>query len=147
MAWDYLPVKNAKQFEKENDFISQYVRQKSNKYKNEKIECDGIVFDSKKELNRYQELQLLLKAGEIRDLQLQVKYILIPTQREVFKDEDGNLKARKVIERECSYVADFVYIDKKGDTVVEDTKGFRTEVYKIKKKLMLQVHKIEIKEI
>ena len=112
---------------------------------------NGITFDSRKEAARYQELKLLEKAGEIEDLKLQVKYILIPMQRE----EDtvgtrGGIKRGKVIERECSYIADFVYKDpKSGETVVEDTKSpaTRTTEYIIKRKLMLHVHGIRIKEL
>ena len=58
----------------------------------------------------------------------------------------GCFKPGKLLEKECSYIADFVYIQN-GNLVVEDTKGFRTEAYKIKRKLMLHVHGIRIKEI
>ena len=107
------------------------------KYKAKKTEVDGIVFDSKKEAKRYQELILLERAGVISDLQRQVKFVLIPVQR-----ING-----KVIERECSYVADFVYKDKEENTIVEDTKGVKTKDYIIKRKLMLWVHGIRIKEV
>lgn len=73
----------------------------------------------------------LWRAGKLSDLKRQVKYELIPKQ---------------VWERACTYVADFVYIDSDGNTVVEDTKGVRTDAYRIKKKLMLWVHGIRIKE-
>ena len=110
-----------------------------NKYGSKKVEVDGIVFDSKKEANRYQELLLLEKAGEIEDLRRQVKYVLVPSQ----KDDRG-----KLIEREVSYMADFVYFDcRASEYVVEDTKGFKTKDYIIKRKLMLFVHGIRIKEI
>ena len=107
------------------------------KYKAKKTEIDGIVFDSKKEAKRYQELILLERAGVISDLQRQVKFVLIPVQR-----ING-----KVVERECSYVADFVYLDEAGKKVVEDTKGVKTKDYIIKRKLMLYVHGIRIKEV
>lgn len=94
-------------------------------------------YDSKKEHQRANQLKLMQRAGLISNLREQVKYVLIPTQR----DSQGNL-----LERECSYYADFVY-DKDGVTVVEDTKGFRTPEYKLKRKLMLHVHGISIKEI
>lgn len=106
------------------------------KYKSKKTEVDGVTFDSKKEAKRYQELRILEKAGEITDLQRQVKYELIPAQR-----IDG-----RVAERKVEYVADFVYTQD-GQTIVEDTKGFRTKDYIIKRKLMLWVHGIRIKEI
>lgn len=106
------------------------------KYRNKKITIDGITFDSRKEANRWMELKLLERAGEITDLQRQVKYELIPSQR---------IKG-KVVERPCKYVADFVYKEN-GKTIVEDTKGVRTEGYIIKRKLMLQVHGIMIREV
>ena len=69
------------------------------KYKSRKVTVNGVVFDSRKEANRWCELALLQKAGQVTDLQRQVKYELIPSQR-----IDG-----KVAERACNYVADFVY--------------------------------------
>ncbi|MFR8814384.1 MAG: DUF1064 domain-containing protein [Lachnospiraceae bacterium] len=122
------------------------------KYNNKKIEVDGMTFDSKKEANRYKELSLLQKAGEISGLQTQVRYVLIPSQREVSEEvytrgeNKGKNKPGKLLERECTYVADFVYY-KDGKVIVEDTKGFRTKEYIIKRKLMLYVHHIQIKEI
>lgn len=122
------------------------------KYNNKKIEVDGMTFDSKKEANRYKELSLLQKAGEISGLQTQVRYVLIPSQREVSEEvytrgeNKGKNKPGKLLERECTYVADFVYY-KNGKVIVEDTKGFRTKEYIIKRKLMLYVHHIQIKEI
>ena len=122
------------------------------KYKNKKIEVDGIVFDSKKEARRYQELKLLEKAGKITDLQMQVKFELIPAQREFTNEiytkgrNKGSFKKGKLLERECVYIADFVYWEN-GKRVAEDTKGFRTKDYIIKRKLMLYVHGIRIKEI
>ena len=94
-------------------------------------------YDSRKEHRRANELKLMQRAGLISNLRQQVKYVLIPTQR----DPAGNL-----LEKECSYYADFVY-DKDGVSVVEDTKGFRTPEYRIKRKLMLRIHGIVIKEI
>ena len=120
-----------------------------NKYHAEKVELDGEVFDSRKEARRWQDLRLLEKAGEISDLRRQVKYTLIPTQREAPTfTKTGKEKPGRVIEREVSYVSDFTYIDNRtGETVVEDVKGFRTEVYRIKKKLMLYVHGIRVTEV
>lgn len=122
------------------------------KYNNKKIEVDGMTFDSKKEANRYKELSLLQKAGKISGLRTQVSYVLIPSQREVSDEvytrgeNKGKNKPGKLLERECTYVADFVYY-KDGEVIVEDTKGFRTKEYIIKRKLMLYVHHIQIKEI
>lgn len=122
------------------------------KYGNRKTVVDGITFDSKKEANRFRELQLLERAGKITALQRQVKYVLIPTQRE-FSNEiykkgahQGHFKPGKVLEKECSYIADFAYIQD-GAYVVEDTKGVRTEAYKIKRKLMLERYEIQIREV
>jgi hypothetical protein len=121
---------------------------KSSKYGSKKVEVDGITFDSKKEAKRYQELRLLEKAGEISYLAMQVKFVLIPTQREPDTiGARGGIHKGKVIEKECAYIADFVYIDKEGNTCVEDTKGFKTKDYIIKRKLMLRVHNIRIKEV
>ena len=118
------------------------------KYNSVKTEIDGIIFDSKKEAARYQELKVLKQAGEITNLRRQVKYLLIPAQREPdYMDSKGRVKKGKVIERECAYFADFVYEDKDGNTIVEDTKGIRTPVYNVKRKLMLERHGIRIKEI
>ena len=119
-----------------------------NKYGANKIEIDGIKFDSKREARRYQDLVLLLKAGEISDLRMQVKYTLIPAQREPDTiGPKGGKKAGKVIEHEVSYIADFVYKDKDGNEIVEDTKGFRTKDYVIKRKLALYLLGIRIREV
>ena len=101
------------------------------KYKNRRLTApDGQVFDSVKEYHRWGCLRLLERAGAIKDLKRQVKYELIPKQ-------SG--------ERACNYIADFTYIEN-GELVAEDVKGVRTDAYKIKKKLMLWVHGIRIKE-
>lgn len=111
-----------------------------NKYNNKKCTVNGIVFDSRKEARRYQELLLLQRAGVIKNLQRQVKYVLIPAQYESYERYGKNgqrLKdGRKLIERECAYIADFVY-EEDGKTVVEDTKGFKTKDFIIKRKLLL----------
>lgn len=117
------------------------------KYGNKKIYEDGEVFDSKKEYRRWKELILLVKAGEISKLQRQVKYTLIPSQREPdIRGPRGGIRPGKLIEREVSYIADFVYTDKAGQTVVEDCKGLRTKEYIIKRKLMLHEYGVRIKE-
>ena len=106
------------------------------KYKNRKMTIDGEIFDSQREAQRYGELALLQRAGQISDLKRQVRYELIPTQR----------IGGKVVEKSCVYIADFVYTEN-GETVVEDTKGFRTRDYIIKRKLMLYVNGIRIREV
>lgn len=103
----------------------------ANKYGSRKMKApDGQVFDSVKEYYRWGCLRLMERAGAISDLKRQVKFELIPKQKG---------------ERPCYYIADFTYMEN-GELVVEDVKGVRTEVYKIKKKLMLWVHGIMIKE-
>lgn len=122
------------------------------KYNNRKIIVDGITFDSKKEAARYKELKMLERAGVIENLQRQVKYTLIPAQYErtdkVYAkgNNKGKPKKGRLIERECAYYADFVYICD-AETIVEDTKGMRTSEYIIKRKLMLYVHGIKIHEL
>lgn len=119
-----------------------------NKYHNKKTIIDGITFDSKKEAVRYQELKVLESAGVIKDLQRQVKFVLIPAQREPDTVSPSGRKIRgSLIERECSYKADFVYTDSYGRTRVEDVKGVRTSEYRLKRKLMLYIHNIRIEEI
>lgn len=122
------------------------------KYRNKKYEYDGIIFDSRKEGRRYAELKVMQKAGIIHDLQIQVKFVLIPAQYEESSEvytkgkKKGQKKRGKLLEKECSYIADFVYYEN-GQQIVEDAKGMRTEVYKIKKKMMLYFHGIRIKEV
>lgn len=117
------------------------------KYGNRKAEYQGEVFDSYRELDRWKELRLLEMAGEIQSLRRQVKYVLIPAQREPDTiGPRGGVHKGKLIEHERSYVADFVY-EQNGETVVEDAKGFKTDAYLLKKALMLWVHGIRIKEV
>lgn len=113
------------------------MRSSRSKYGSQKVTVGGVTFDSQREYRRFCELSLLERAGKITNLQRQVKYVLIPSQ----KDEKG-----KVIERECSYIADFVYVEN-GKLVVEDAKGYKTPEYRIKKKMALYFHGIRIKEV
>lgn len=99
------------------------------KYYSQKEIVDGITFHSKKEARRYRELKLMERAGVIKELQLQVPYTLIP------KSSHG---------RAIKYIADFVYFED-GKRVVEDTKGFRTKEYKLKKRMMAEMG-IDIRE-
>lgn len=117
------------------------------KYYSKKITRNGITFDSQKEYRRFCELSLLEKAGAITDLKRQVEFVLIPAQREPDKvGVRGGIIKGKTLELAVKYVADFVYTED-GKTVVEDTKGFRTKDYIIKRKLMLYVHGIRIREV
>lgn len=118
-----------------------------NKYGSRKITRDGETFDSQKEYRRFCELSLLERAGAITELKRQVEFELIPAQREPDTvGVRGGVKRGKTLELAVKYVADFVYKEN-GKTVVEDTKGFKTKDYIIKRKLMLWVHGIRIKEI
>ncbi|MDO4649168.1 MAG: DUF1064 domain-containing protein [Eubacteriales bacterium] len=109
----------------------------NNKFHAQKVFVDGEHFDSLREYRRWEELKLLEKAGEITDLERQVNFELIP------KQIDPN--TGKVKERACSYKADFVYTED-GQRIVEDSKGFKTPEYRIKKKLLLWRYGISIKE-
>ena len=112
---------------------------KKSQYNNQTPTFCGQKFDSIRELQRYKKLLTLEKSGKIENLERQVKFILIPTQR----DENG-----KLLEREVSYYADFVYTDAKtGLLIVEDVKGVKTDAYIIKRKLMLALYGIQIKEV
>lgn len=126
----------------------------SNKFNAKKIKYDGHIFDSTKEYKRYIELQNMLNNKEISNLELQKKYILIPKQvleyEEVLKS--GKVKTKTMtLEREVSYVADFYYKDKDGKEIVEDVKGCKFgaayNVFVLKRKLMLYIHNIQIKEV
>ena len=117
------------------------------KYGNQKITIDNITFDSTGEGLRYKELKLLEKTGQITDLQLQKKFIIVPEIREPDTvGPRGGEKKGKLIQSAAYYIADFVYYDKNGKLVVEDFKGFKTDLYKLKKKLMKYIYDIDIKE-
>lgn len=116
---------------------------KDNKYHARKVVAYGQTFDSEKEYARYLELKLLEKAGEIEDLKRQVRYELLPRQN----DENG-----KMVERPTVYVADFQYRDREtGELIVEDVKGYKRgqayAVFSLKRKLMLWLHGIRIREV
>lgn len=126
-----------------NPKYKQQQARKENKFHARKVVAQGQVFDSEKEYARYLELKLLEKAGEISQLERQVKYDLIPKQM----DEEG-----KMIERPTVYVADFQYRDNNtGEFIVEDVKGYRRgqayAVFSLKRKLMLWRYGIRIREV
>ena len=105
------------------------------KYKNKKVVYKDMKFDSKKEYLRYLVLEDMQRKKEISGLQVQVPFVLVPPF------QLNNIKYKGI-----RYIADFMY-KKDGKIVVEDVKGMKTDVYKIKKKLMAYMHKIEIKEV
>lgn len=111
----------------------------ANKYRNKKVTVDGILFDSKKESSIYLDLKAQQQQGELT-FEMQKQFELIPAQR----GDDG-----KVIERACTYKADFSVTYTDGEVVVIDAKGNRglDQKYPIKRKLMLWVHHIKIKEV
>lgn len=104
-------------------------RERSNKFRNKPVEIDGIRFASKREANRYSILKMLEKRGLIAGLALQPRFPL---------RVNGKLI--------CTYVADFLY-EEKGETVVEDAKGFRTPEYKIKAKLFEAIYGFPVREV
>jgi hypothetical protein len=105
------------------------------KYNNKKTTVEGIIFDSKKEANRYLELKLLEKAGQIKDLELQPKFELLPTVRRNGKTY-----------RKCTYIADFKYFDiKESKYIVEDVKGFKTKEFRLKEKMFVAKYDYELK--
>ncbi len=136
-------------------------RKNNTKLNNRSVVIDGITFQSIREGNRYCELKLLQRAGKISDLELQKRYELIPAQYETVETGEyykvgakkGQPKTKQVcVEQSLVYVADFVYKEN-GQTVVEDSKGFRDPSsstyakFVIKRKLMLWIHKIKIREV
>lgn len=121
------------------------------KYGNKKIKNAFGTYDSALEWSRYVFLSNRQKEGEISDLRRQVEYLLIPAQygTEIRHLKTKDKEVRVLLERPCSYIADFVY-ERNGKTIVEDCKGAKaiiTETAKIKKKLLLWVHGIELRYI
>lgn len=120
-----------------NKLLNNSIDTKQNKYKNKKVEYDGIKFDSIKEKKRYMQLLYLEKAGLIKDIKLQYEFELQPA---------FTLNKKKI--RKITYIADFYYYDNNlNDYVVEDVKGIRTDVYKLKKKMFEYKYQKEIIEI
>lgn len=127
---------------------------KKSKYFAKKTVVDGIEFDSKKESDHYLELKLLERAGKIKNLQLQVPFVLIPAQYETVTEytpkRHKEKKVKKLVESKISYIADFIF-ERDGNIVVEDVKGYKNstayEVYKIKRKLMLWIYGIKVVEV
>ena len=121
------------------------------KYGNHKIKNAYGTYDSQLEYARFIFLSNREKEGEITNLRRQVEYLLIPAQygTEIKHLKTKDKEVRVLLERSCSYVADFVY-ERNGKTIVEDCKGAKgiiTEAAKIKKKLLLWVHGIELRYV
>lgn len=121
---------------------------KKRKYGNKKVERDGMIFDSQREADRWTYLCQLMDAGVITELDRQVTFELLPAQYELSTvGVRGGKDRGKCIERSVKYIADFVYKDQLGRKVVEDTKGYKTPEYVLKRKMMLYIHGIRIKEV
>lgn len=122
---------------------------KKSKYGNKKTKYDGIEFDSKKEMYRYIRLKSMQDEGLISDLRMQASFEIIPA---VYEEQQVQLKTKvktvtKCIQKAVYYLADFVYKDKEGNVIVEDSKGYRTKEYLLKKKMMRAFLGITIKEV
>lgn len=118
------------------------------KYHARKVKRHGMIFDSRKEADRWDELVLLQRAGKITGLRRQVPFQILPTQRRPVWNEKKNAFIDKAVKQKVTYIADFVYIDSStGNEVVEDAKGYRTREYILKSKMMLYFHNILIKEV
>lgn len=126
------------------------------KLRNQKVTRGDKTFDSKREADRYEELVLMEKQGLIQNLEWQKEYLLIPAQYktvEQYGKHGMRLKDKRILlERKVTYIADFVY-EKDGETIVEDSKGYRNPSsapyakFVLKRKLMLWVHGIRITEV
>lgn len=113
------------------------INTKQSKYKNKKVVYNGIKFDSKKEMAYYIKLKMLEEKGKIKELELQKTYELQPS-----------FKVNGKTYRKITYKADFSYVSTEDDKLhIVDTKGFRTEVYKLKRKMFAYKYGIEIEEI
>ena len=109
---------------------------RKSKFKNIRVEVDGIRFDSKKEAKRYSELKLLEKAGEIGNLELQPSFKLSCGDRPILIKSPGYPNGRQ-----ATYRADFAYwCPKREKRVIEDAKGYRTDVFKLKRAIVEAMH-------
>lgn len=120
------------------------------KYRSKKVELDGYIFDSKKESSVYLDLKAALARGEIKKLELQRRFELIPNQTEkviVTTKKGKKIEKNTVVARAIDYVADFWIEYPDGEIAVIDCKGWKTEVYKIKCKMLRYFYGIKIKEV
>lgn len=138
-------MKLARKSSKRPSSLEQLVREISGKPKNKfnavKKKVDDVKFDSTKEANRYEQLKLLVRAGKIKDLEVQPVFVLIKSVK-----FSGDAKAKPAMR----YTADFRYYDiEKGEVVVEDVKSRATAKltdYKMRRHMMLAIHGIEVLE-
>lgn len=122
----------------------------ASKYGNKKVEIDGHVFDSRKEAKYYLYLKEKEKEGEISNIRLQVPFEIVPA---VYETQIVHLKTKdkevnRCVQRAVHYIADFVYtVNDTGEDEVVDVKGWRTEGYRLKKKMMRAFNGIDIIEV
>jgi hypothetical protein len=127
-----------------------------NKFNAQKIVTAEGVFDSHKEYERYLQLRLLERCGKIFKLDRQAVFTLIPAQHETYERYSQKTGKRlkdgkRCVEKACTYKADFVYYDDSGNQIVEDCKGYKKkaayDLFTVKRKLMLYIHGIKVKEV
>ena len=125
--------------------MAKQLYKKKSKFHNEPVTVDGVRYDSKNEMRRFNFLKLMEKAGEISNLRYHVKYTLFPKGTvDVRRFPDGTEMELKRYDREHWYEADFVYVTKDGKEIVEDFKGFETDTFKEKRDILKKLHGIEI---
>ena len=130
-------------------------RRNGTKYNAHKVTIDGITFDSKHEAERYCQLKLLQRAGQISNLELQKEFILIPAQyksEERYGKNGKRLKDKQIlVERKVSYFADFTYVEvESGQMIVEDAKSEITrtdKTYILKRKMLRHFYGLEVQEV
>lgn len=127
--------------------MSNWYRKPQSKYHNEPVTIDGVRYDGKHEAQRHAFLKMMEKSGEISDLRYHVRYDLIPKGDTdiILHFPDGDKHIKMHFDRTRFYEADFVYVNKKGEEIVEDFKGFETETFKQKRTLMKLIYNIDIK--
>lgn len=127
----------------------------ANKFNARKVVTADGEFHSHKEYQRYLQLRLLERCGKIFKLERQAVFTLIPAQYETYERYSPKTGKRikdgkRCIEKSCVYKADFLYYDDRGNQIVEDTKGYKKgaayDLFVLKRKLMLLVHGIKVKE-
>ena len=116
------------------------------KYHNETVTVDGVTYDSRGEYRRWCFLKMMEQAGEISNLRYHVKYTLFPKGTvDIRRLPDGREIELKRYDREHWYEADFVYVNKKGEEVVEDFKGYETLEFNEKRVMFKALYGKDIK--
>lgn len=110
-------------------YITEKSRKSYSKYGNKKTRYNGRVYDSKKEANRAMEIDLMIRSGDVKSVEVQPSFPIVVNGKKI-----------------CTYKADFKITYSDGDVVIEDVKGMRTDVYKIKKRLVEALYGINILE-